>query len=126
MKMSEEFPGRYLKADNIRHLPAPVVATITGAGSDTMRDGRKILYLLTAEFEQPVKFGKQQGDYLTGAFGSDDTDDWVGRQVHLVIQDQLYNNQQYEVVRMRVPKAAVTPPRKKAAQAQPGQEESEF
>jgi hypothetical protein len=45
MKMSEEFPGRYLKPDHIRHLPQPVVATITDAGCDTTRDGRKIHYL---------------------------------------------------------------------------------
>jgi hypothetical protein len=118
MKFSEEFAGRYLKAADIKDLPSPVTATITHVEAEEVKSksGSGLVHVLyTDKFEKGIIFKVTMGRVLAHAFG-DDMDDWTGKPIELVVRDQEYGGETYEVIRFSIPRTKpVTMP--KAAKA---------
>ncbi len=107
MKFSEEFAGRYLKAADIKDLPPPMIAIITNVEVEEVQSkrGKSTVHVLyTDKFEKGIIFKVTMGHVLAHAFG-DDMDAWQGQQIELVVRDQEYGGETFEVIRFVIPKA---------------------
>src|SRR5262245_33010675 len=107
MKVSEEFSGRYLKAADIKDMQ-PVGATITNVEREEVesrdKKGKSTVHVLyTDRFEKGVIFKRTMARLLADAYG-DEMDDWQGKPIELVVREQEYGGETYDVIRFRIPK----------------------
>jgi hypothetical protein len=107
MKFSEEFSGRYLKAADIQEVQ-PVVVTITNVDLEQVesrdkKERRAVHVLYTDKFEKGIIFKKMMAKVLADAYG-DEMDDWQGQLVELVVREQEYGGDTYDVIRFKIPK----------------------
>jgi hypothetical protein len=116
MKFSEEFPGKYLKAADIKELPLPLTVTITNIEVEEAKSQRgtsTVHVLYTDRFEKGIVFKKTMARVLADRYG-DEMEGWQGQPVDLVVREQEYGGDTYEVIRFQIPKAVVKPIAKKA------------
>lgn len=85
MKTSQ-YLSNYLKADNLK---APQVVTIRTVKLEELKRGdktqaRPVLYF--KEFEQGMILNATNNNILRALFGSDESDEWAGKQVELYVK----------------------------------------
>jgi hypothetical protein len=102
---SQQFPSRYLKAADIAALGPPVRVTITNVEKESTQRGDKVLVIFFAELEKPMILKKTNGTVIAKLYGND-MDAWVGQQVDLVIREQDFKGEAFEVIRVQPPKGA--------------------
>ena len=78
---ARSFLGSYLKQDDVEDSP---VVTISGAEGVQFEDeDKEKLVLHFEEFDKGMVLNATNINLLTSLFGSDETDDWTGKQVTL-------------------------------------------
>lgn len=88
MKTSQ-FLSNYLKADGLK---APQIVTIRACKLEDLKQGEKtrprpVLYF--REFDQGLILNTTNKNILVGLFGTDESDDWVGKQVELYVKQDV-------------------------------------
>ena len=119
MKFSEEFPGKYLKAADIAPHNPPVTVTMTNVDREQVKNKQgteTVLVLYFAEFEKGMILKKINGKVIAAKYG-DNMDDWEGHQIDLLIREQEFGGEVYEVIRVQIPKAIIKPLNKPATKA---------
>lgn len=115
MRMSDVFPSKYLKAD----IDVPdfeqggVTYTISHAesgdvGTADNPDYKPVLYF--EETEKGLVLNKTNASTLTTMFGTDDTDDWIGKQIKLYSKDVEYQGKMVRGIRVNSRPVAAPPP----------------
>jgi hypothetical protein len=105
MKFSEEFPSKYLKAADIQSLGPPVRVTMTNVEKETTARGDKVLVLFFAELEKGMLLKKLNAKVIERLYG-DDMEAWEGQPIDLVVREQEFAGEIYDVIRVQPPKAS--------------------
>ena len=113
MKMSEAFPSRFLKAQDV--MGRPVRATISGCTLEDLGDARKPALSFQGRSKQLV-INKTNGSLLAAWFG-DDTDQWTGREIEIYADKAPMQGRIVDCLRVRLPQqqAAFQAPAQPAA-----------
>jgi hypothetical protein len=110
MKISEEFPGRFLKAADI---PGQITVTIAGAAKEAVgRDRVPKLVLDLAGMQQRFIVNPTNRARLVAALG-DDTAAWIQRKIELVVEQLPFGRDIVAGIVVRVP------PQKAAGKVKP-------
>jgi hypothetical protein len=105
MRMNQAFPSAYLKADT-DEVPEEGFTTLTieeakverlGQGKDA--EDKVVLYF--RETRKGLVMNKTNWKTLTDLLGSDDTDDWEGRQIQLYSTDVQFGLETMRGIRIR-------------------------
>lgn len=102
MKLSEAFPGKYLKADDLGDEDVAVTIKdctqeMVGQGSDASLK----LVLMFREFDKGLICNKTNAKVIAKLYG-DDTDDWTGKKIVLwVNHDVQFGNEVVSAIRVR-------------------------
>ncbi len=99
MKLSEAFPSRFLKAED---LDVPVTDKILDVRQELVGDDSKIV----AHFvkNKPLVCNKTNARMMASLAGSDDTDDWNGTLVELYRATTEFKGTTVPCVRVRAPR----------------------
>jgi len=77
---------------------------MTGVELEKTQRGDELKLLFFSEFEKPLILKKTPAQVIVKLYG-DDTADWEGREVDLVIRQQDFGGETYDVIRVQPPKA---------------------
>jgi hypothetical protein len=107
--VGELFPGRYLKSSDLLALgtPGPWRVTMANVEREKTQRGDELALLYFGELEKPLVLKKTNAVAIAKLYG-DDVSGWEGREIDLVIRQQDFGGETYDVIR-------VMPPRAKAA-----------
>jgi hypothetical protein len=102
MKVSEAFPGKWLKADD---LPKgkKVKVTISDVGIEEM-NGEKKLSLFFEGKDRGMIVNTTNRNILVSALGNE-TDDWTGKEVFIYAQAVSYQGRMVQGLKVDVPMA---------------------
>jgi hypothetical protein len=106
MKISESFPARFFKTDDV---PSEVEVTITECkkedvtGSNDPADKKPVLYF--SDKKRGLVLNRTNAGILAEAFG-DESDNWQGQRVTLYPTTTLYMGKNVPCVRIRVSKSS--------------------
>lgn len=120
MKLSEAFPSKYLKADDIEQLGEPVL-TIKSVEMESLGQGNdketKPL-IMFRELEKGMIANKTNCTTITKVLGSDDTDDWIGKKIILkAMEVQSVNGDMVMGIRVSIKKPSAAPAKPKPSEA---------
>lgn len=101
MRMSEEFPSKYLKADDLRGREVRV--TIARVEREKMGDDVKPVVYFNGK-EKGVVLNKTNGFAIANAYG-DETNDWFGNDIILFSVMTEYGGKTAPAIRVRIPTA---------------------
>jgi hypothetical protein len=101
MKISEEFPSKYLKASDLQGREVRV--TIATVEREKMGDDTKPVVYFKGK-EKGVVLNKTNSNVIADAYG-DDTDDWFGQDVILLSVMTDYAGKATPAIRVRIPTA---------------------
>lgn len=101
MRMSEEFPSKYLKADDLRGREVRV--TISRVEREKMGDDFKPVVYFNGK-EKGVVLNKTNAFTIANAYG-DETNDWFGNDVILFSVMTEYGGKTTPAIRVRLPTA---------------------
>lgn len=107
MKISEEFPSKYLKAADLQGREVRV--TIGNVEREKMGDDTKPVVYFKGK-EKGVVLNKTNSNVIADAYG-DDTDDWFGQDVILLSVMTDYAGKATPAIRVRIPTARDSKPR---------------
>jgi len=88
MKLSEAFPSNFLKASDI--TDDVMTVTIKDAAVEQMgkgKDAENKLILSFRGMEKKLVCNKTNAATISKVIGSDDTDDWIGQRINLVVRE---------------------------------------
>jgi hypothetical protein len=107
MKMSEAFPGKYLKAGDLpEDTPVTVrmdrveMEDVSGKGKKEMKP---VLFFIGKE--KGVVLNKTNTNTISAAYG-DDSENWHGKPIQIFRTETEYAGERVDCIRMRVPKSA--------------------
>jgi hypothetical protein len=112
MKISEEFPSKYLKAADLQGREVRV--TIANVEREKMGDDTKPVAYFKGK-EKGVVLNKTNSNMIADAYG-DDTEDWFGQDVILLSVMTDYAGKMTPAIRVRIPTARDNRPRGDAQQ----------
>jgi len=101
MRISEEFPSKYLKADDLRGRETRV--TISRVEREKMGDDVKPVVYFNGK-EKGVVLNKTNSYTIATAYG-DETNDWFGNDVILFSVMTEYGGKTTPAIRVRIPTA---------------------
>jgi hypothetical protein len=101
MKISEEFPSKYLKAADLQGREVRV--TIANVEREKMGDDTKPVVYFKGK-EKGVVLNKTNSNMIADAYG-DDTEDWFGQDVILLSVMTDYAGKMTPAIRVRIPTA---------------------
>lgn len=101
MRISEEYPSKYLKADDLKGREVRV--TIANVEREKMGDDFKPVVYFKGK-EKGVVLNKTNSYTIASAYG-DDTDDWFGNDVILFSVMTEYGGKTTPAIRCRIPTA---------------------
>lgn len=101
MRISEEFPSKYLKADDLRGRE--VRATISRVDREKLGDEFKPVVYFNGK-EKGVVLNKTNSYAIASAYG-DETNDWFGNDVILFAVMTEYGGKHTPAIRVRIPTA---------------------
>ena len=101
MRISEEFPSKYLKADDLRGRDHRV--TIARVEREKMGDDFKLVVYFNGK-EKGVVLNKTNSYAIAAAYG-DETNDWFGNDVILFSVMTEYGGKTTPAIRIRIPVA---------------------
>lgn len=104
-RMSDAFPSKYLAADvDIRDQDdGGTILTISGSEIVLVGQGEDASHKPVLYFEEVNKglvLNKTNANVLTAMFKSDDTDDWIGKQIKLYSKDVEYQGKMVRGIRV--------------------------
>lgn len=97
MRMSEAFPGNYLKAADLNGHSVKV--TIESVTMEKIGEDRKPVLHFVGK-EKGLVLNKTNGNRITEAVGSDETDAWEGWQITLYATKVDYQGQRVDAIRV--------------------------
>lgn len=106
MKISEAFPGTYLKAADLQGRTVRV--TIADCRMEHLDDETKPLLLFVGK-ERGLILNKTNSGILVAALG-DETDLWRGRVIELYPDRVMFSGRMVDAIRLRVPAGTPAPP----------------
>lgn len=116
MKTSQIFPSKYLAAADLGD--DNVTFTISDASMEVLNEEQKLI-LYFHEVKKGMVLNKTNCKALEAALGSDDTDDWIGRQIVLFSAQVDFQGRTVDAIRVherktkalaKQPARDVTPP----------------
>lgn len=116
MRMSDAFPSKWLSAADIPD--GGMIVTIETYEMEIIGQGEKkqnkpVLYF--KEDVKPMVLNKTNGGVLTQVLGSDEMDDWIGKEVTLIAREVEFQGELIDAVRVQVPKKKTARPAAAAA-----------
>jgi hypothetical protein len=114
----EQFPGRWCKATDIDALGGSAVSDIASSVLETVGSGaraeRKVVLRFRGDTLKPLIVGSVTNwDALVAVTQCEDSDGWAGHTIELYTVDVLGPQGPTRGVRIRKPKPATTPKKKK-------------
>ena len=106
MKLSEAFPSKYLKADDLNGRA--VTLTIVDVQLETLGDGTVKPMVTFTKGNKGLILNKVNGATLASAYG-DDTDGWRGKPVELRAEMTSFQGRFVNAIRVRAPQAPAAP-----------------
>lgn len=104
-RISEAFPSKYLAADvDIRDQDeGGTIYTISGAdfamvGQGDDAESKLVLYF--HEVDKGLVLNKTNATTIAGLFKSDDTDDWIGKQIKMFAKDVEFSGKMVRGIRV--------------------------
>lgn len=101
MRVSDEFPSKYLKADDLRGQEARV--TIARVEREKLGDDFKLVVYFRGK-DKGVVLNKTNAYAISDAYG-DETDDWFGNDIILFSVMTEYGGKTAPAIRVRAPTA---------------------
>jgi hypothetical protein len=106
MKMSEEFPSKYIKASDLNGREVRVIMQHCEREEVGTKDGRPdykpVLYIKGKD--KPIVLNKTNAQVISDFYG-DDTADWFDQPVYLYAVDTEYQGKKTQGLRIRIPTA---------------------
>lgn len=114
MRVSDAFPSKYLKAEDLgQHKPTLTIASVT---METIGDDTRPVVMFVGQAKSLV-LNKTNASVLVDAFGTDEMDDWRGQRLRLYATRVPYQGKMVPALRVE---AAPAPAQ--AVQAQQAQQ----
>jgi hypothetical protein len=112
MKISNEFPSNYLRAQDLEGRPATVV--ISGVESEevgTEKEAKPVLYFKGKS--KGVILNKTNATAIAGLYG-DDTDGWSGESITLFAAQVSFQGKVVDAIRVKAPPRKTEKPKTEA------------
>ncbi len=106
MKAGDAFPGNYLKADDLKGNR--VLVTIEHVKQETVGDDHKLLVTFVGK-DRGLVLNKTNCNRIIGIAGTDETDDWGGKQIVLYPTETEYQGKTVPCIRVDKPAAGYAP-----------------
>lgn len=103
MRMSEVFPSRFLKADDIGDTPKRLV--IQKVALEEFDDGKPKVVLAFIGQHKGLVANKTNVASIVAAYG-DESDGWIGKPLVLYVAEVAFQGKTVPAIRVRVPKPA--------------------
>lgn len=89
-KVSKEFPNRFVSGDEIGKaiVPVKIVTTKQEVVNAGTKEEDKVLVVYFEGKERGVRLNKTRANEIKDIVGSDDTDDWVGKEMFMKAEPQ--------------------------------------
>ncbi len=125
MKTSQVFPSKYLKAADLEDND--VTLTIASCEMETVGQGndqeeKPVLYF--KKTKKGLVLNKTNMNVIENLYG-DETDDWIGEQITLFPTVVEFSGKQVDAIRVKNPKKAKGPARKRAVPEREEDDEEE-
>lgn len=99
MKVSEEFPSKYLKSSDLNGKE-PVLKINSVTKEEVGKEKQKKMVIYFAGKQKGMVLNKTNSEKMAYKFG-DDTDDWAGQSVQLYTELVQFQGQKHEGLRLR-------------------------
>jgi len=99
MKISEMFPTKYLKAEDVGTLPAAL--TISDVLMEPMQDGLKKPVLKFHEIKQGLICNKTRCTALLSITGSDESTAWINHRISLFVGEENFKGDVFPSIRIK-------------------------
>jgi len=111
MKLSDLFPRKYFSGEDLKgQIHNITITRVTKEQMETRSGKKEIIILYARELSKGVTMGKAMAYSISEILGSEETNDWIGKQVQLYTETVRVAGQQKIAVRARaVPVAAQKP-----------------
>lgn len=120
MKAGQMIESKYLKKEDLNGEEVIVTIVKIGQGNVAMEDQPEDLKWMMKfkEFKKPFVLNSTNIQLLTKACGTDETDDWIGKEVILYVDDNVsFGGKLVGGIRVKSAKPAAAPKRAGAAAA---------
>lgn len=124
MKMSDAFPSKWLKVENLNNQP--MLSTIGTCAMETYQDGSSAPAITLQGSEKMFGLNKTNANTLVTLFG-DDSDAWAGKQIEFYPATTNFQSKIVPCIRLRAPQQQAQqqqeqPPQQQAGDPGPGSE----
>lgn len=102
MKLSEAFPSKYLKAGDLPEdgtYPL-TIEKVTIEEIGVSKDKKPVIHF--EETDKAMVCNKTNGNTIKKVLGSDDTDDWTGKTIHLYRAEVEFQGDMVEAIRVKL------------------------
>lgn len=106
MKLNDVFPSNYLKSDDLQDRDVSVV--IAGAEIEQIGDERKLVLTFQGK-KKGMICNKTNAGRIAHICGSDDTDEWIGREIILTTELVEFQGRTVNGLRVKSPAKKAAP-----------------
>jgi len=88
-RVSDTYPDKFMKAHHLEEMDPDaenLIFTISDTGMTVFNDGKKQILLKFAETHLELGLNKGNAAMCQELFGSDDSDDWIGKKLALHVE----------------------------------------
>lgn len=107
MLIRQIFQSKRLTVDDINEH-VPTIVTIKGVdwaeATNNNGEADALYTVLIEEHRKGFKMNKTVAGQIARVLGSEDTDDWIGKQIAIIPATEEMNGQQYDVIRVYTPR----------------------
>ncbi len=108
MKFSEAYPGKYLKAADVKDKPFTLIIDRVEYEKVGVDDDEPKPVVYFTKVKRGLVLNKTCGNAIVAAYG-DEMEDWNGLAITLFHAVVPFGNKMVEAIRVRIPKAAAAP-----------------
>jgi hypothetical protein len=108
MKISEVFPSKFLKSDDLPDDEDALVTIVDAQLEPVGPDKEDKLCLRFREFEKALVCNKTNADVIGELYG-DDTDEWLGKKIWLYVTEVSFQGKTTMAIRVRMRKPQPKP-----------------
>jgi hypothetical protein len=109
MKLSLAFPSRYLKADDLPKTGTKAAKIKSVDLEEVGMDREKKLVISFHGMTKQLIVNKTNANSIAKVTGSEDTDDWVGKTIHLFRTTAQFGAEECECIRVKTNPTALAP-----------------
>lgn len=132
MKLNDAFPSNWLKAADIDEDMGPLALTIKSAEMEPIKTDKGTEQKLVLKFRETEKglICNVTNAKTIGSLYGDDTDDWIGKQIALVVAEVSFGSDLVAAIRVskKAPKPKAAPKARPVAAAvdrDPGEDDAD-